>query len=248
MLGELADPRGRSDGFIDRILTAYPDPLPVADWSDGGIPDDVVDDWRELIARLWMRLLDVKAGQLVPHVVLFTSNGQARWEELYNAHVAEMNVAEFPPSLRGPWGKLREYAGRLALILTLMHHAADPMADPLATPKVGPDRVDDAWRLIDYFKSHARRVHAAIAQGPETGEMRAVKAILQWIQAGSLLTFKERDLKQARRWIEQEDLENALSYLNARHAIRSCPAPQTGSKGGRPSSSYEVNPALLSTP
>ena len=36
MLGELADPRGRADGFIDRFLLAYPDPLPVADWSEPG--------------------------------------------------------------------------------------------------------------------------------------------------------------------------------------------------------------------
>ncbi len=120
MLGELADPRGRADGFIDRFLLAYPDPLPVADWSGRGIPEDVADDWRSLIARLWMRELDVKDGRSMPHVAYFTPEGEARWEERYNAHSAEMNDPGFPPSLRGPWGKLREYAGRLTLILTLM--------------------------------------------------------------------------------------------------------------------------------
>ena len=130
MLGELVDPKGRADGFIDRFLLAYPDPLPVADWSDRGIPEDVADDWRSLIARLWMRPLDFKDGRSVPHVAYFTPEGKARWVERYNAHSAEMNAPDFPPYLRGPWGKLREYAGRLTLILTLMHHAADPTADP----------------------------------------------------------------------------------------------------------------------
>ena len=107
----------------------------------------------------------------MPHVAYFTPEGKARWEERYNAHSAEMNAADFPPFLRGPWGKFREYAGRLTLILTLMHHAADPTADPLIVPDVGPRRVDDAWRLIAYFKSHARRVQAVIACGPGTGEI-----------------------------------------------------------------------------
>ena len=66
MLGELADPRGRADGFIDRFLLAYPDPLPVADWSDRGIPEDVADDWCSLIARLWMRPLISRTADPCP--------------------------------------------------------------------------------------------------------------------------------------------------------------------------------------
>ncbi len=169
MLGELADPKGRADGFIDRFLLAFPDPLPVAAWSNRGIPEDLAADWCSLIARLWMRPLDFKDGRSVPHVAYFTPEGKTRWEERYNAHSAEMNAPEFPPHLRGAWGKLREYAGRLTLILTLMHHAADPTADPLEVPQVRPCHVDDAWKLIGYFRSHARRIQAVIACGPGTG-------------------------------------------------------------------------------
>jgi hypothetical protein len=248
MLGELADSRGRADGFIDRFLLAYPDPLPVADWSDRGIPEDVADDWCWLIARLWDRPLDVKDGRSAPHVAYFTPEGEARWVERYNAHSAEMNDPAFPPNLRGPWGKLREYAGRLTLILTLMHHAADPMADPLIVPSVGPRRVDDAWRLITYFKSHAYRVHAAIAAGPSNGTTRATRAIIDWIRDGQRASFTEHEFKQARRWVKDDDMAGALAYLTGQHAIRPRPAPKTGPKGGRPPSpSYDVHPALTIT-
>lgn len=246
MLGELVDPKGRADGLLDRFLLAYPDPLPVADWSPRGIPEDVTDDWCSLIARIWMRPLDVKDGRAVPHVAHFTPEGEARWVERYNAHTAEMNAADFPPHLRGPWGKLREYAGRLTLILTLMHHAADPTADPFIVPEVCPRRVDDAWRLIAYFKSHARRVHIAIASGPPNGAMRAVKAIVEWFRDGHRASFTESEISQARRWIKGDDLADALSFLTDRGAIRERPAPQPGPKGGRPPSpAYDVNPALL---
>ncbi len=248
LLGELADPRGRADGFVDRFLLVYPDPLPVAGWSDLGVPEDVVADWHSLIARLWMRPLDVKDGRTVPHTMFFTPEGKARWEERYNAHVAEMNAEDFPPSLRGPWGKLREYAGRLTRDVALMHHAADPTADPVMVPEVTPRRVDEAWKLIAYFKSHARRIHAIIACGPDTGETRAVKAIVDWIRSGRLLAFTESEIKQARRWINDEDLANALSYLTGRHAIRPLQSMQTSPRGGRPRSPfYEVNPTLLVT-
>jgi hypothetical protein len=160
-----------------------------------------------------------------------------------------MNAEDFPPTLRGPWGKLREYAGRLTLILALMYHAADPTTDPLIVPEVGPRLVDDAWRLITYFKSHVRRINAVITKGPGTGGSRAVKAIVDWIQAGSRSSFTEHEFKQARRWVTDEDLADALEYLADRNAIRPCPATPTGAKkGGRPPlPAYEVNPLMLVT-
>jgi hypothetical protein len=248
MLGELADPSGRDDGFIDRFLLVYPDPLPVPDWSNCGIRDDVANDWCMLINNLWKRPLTVnKEGQECPHTVHFTPEGQARWEARYRAHVAEMNAPDFGPNLRGPWSKFREYAGRLTLNVTLMHHAADELADPLAVPKVGPQPVDDAWRLVDYLKGHTRRIRAAIACGPVTGEMRAVKAIVDWIRDKRVLAFTESEITQARRWITPS-LESTLKYLTDRHAIRPQQAPRHNAKGGRPPSrSYKVNPALLVT-
>jgi hypothetical protein len=245
MLGELLDPRGRADGFIDRFLLAYPDPLPVPNWSDRGISEDLADEWRSLIARLWERPLDLKDGQSVPHVAYFSPDGKARWEERYNAHSAEMNADDFPPFLRGPWGKLREYAGRLTLTVTLMRHASDPTSDSLAVPEVDAVNVDATWKLISYFKSHIRRIHAAIAEGPATSEARAVKAILEWIQSKHLITFTESEIRQARRWIKDDDLNNALSHLANCNAIRAHPAPQANPKGGRPPSpAYEVNPEM----
>ena len=47
MLGELLDPKGRADGFIDRFLLAYPEVLPIPPWSERGIPEDVAEDWRD---------------------------------------------------------------------------------------------------------------------------------------------------------------------------------------------------------
>ena len=248
MLGSLTDPRGRADGFIDRFLLTYPDPLPVAEWSGGGLPEDTAETWRALVARLWIREMNPKDDRLVPHVARFTPEAADAWVERYNEHVAEMNAPGFNPALRGPWGKLREYAGRLALILACLHHAADPLADPSDVPEVGPLTVAHAWRLVAYFKSHARRVHATIALGPGIGGGPVVAAVVAWIRKGGCTSFSERDVKQARRWIDSEELTAALSYLASRNAIRAQTVSNPGPQGGRPPTPvYDVNPRLLVT-
>lgn len=244
VLPSMMDPKGRSDGWIDRFLFAFPEPRPVAEWSDPGLPDAIQADWTALVQNLWDRPFDIKDGEPTPHVNYLVRGGRERWKAQFDAHAAEMNAPDFPPHLRGPWGKFREYAGRLALVLALMHHAADPTEDQARVPDVDGPMVDRAWKLIGYFKSHARRVHGAIAGGPASSG-RAVRAIVAWLREDGRAAFTERDISQARRWIDPDDLAAALKHLTDRGAIRRL---QDAPTGGRPRSpSYEVNPALLAT-
>jgi hypothetical protein len=190
--------------------------------------------------------MNFKEGRGVPHVAFFTHEAKAEWMRHFNAHASEMNGSHFPPSLRGPWGKLREYAGRLTLILACLDNAADPTANPNAVPVVDPRTVRNAWRLVSYFKSHARRVYSAIGFGSGVGGGSVVKAIVAWVRDGRRSEFSERDIKQARRWIEEAELADALNYLVMRNAIRPREAPAAGRGAGRPASPiYDVNPALL---
>lgn len=246
MLGEMIDAKGRGDGFMDRFLFAYPDALPSPEWSDDGIPDDVAEGWSRIVGRLWERPLAVCAGRDVPHVAYMTPGGKSAWTVFYAEHTNEMNDPGFPPSLRGPWGKLREYAGRFALILTLLDHAADPTADPVAVPDVDTRHIRNAWRLVTYFKSHARRVYAAVRFGVAGHEALAIKAIVKWLRDGSTEEFTERDVKRARPWIDSETLTRAISHLIKMNAIRPRESTRETAKPGRPPSpTYDVNPTLL---
>jgi hypothetical protein len=246
MLGSLADPKGRADGFTDRSLFTYPEPLPVAPWSERGIPEDVAEAWCALVGRLWVRPMALKDGRMVTHVARFTPEGKAAWQERFDAHAAEMNAPDFPPSLRGPWGKLWECAGRLALILACLDHASDPAADPEAVPAVGPRVVGNAWRLVRYFGAWPAGPMPPSPSGRGGGPV--VKALADWIREGRRLSFSERDFKQARRWVTHDDLSAALAYLIERHAIRPRDREDRPPRPGRPRSPvYDVNPSLLDT-
>ena len=207
MLGCLQDAKGSADGFVDRFLFTYPDPIPVPEWSDRGIPEDAVNGWCEVVAGLWARPMNCQEGRSVPHVARFTPGGEAAWQALYDAHAAEMNAPDFSPALRGPWGKLREYAGRLALILACLDHAADPTSAVSEIPAVGPELVEGAWQLVAYFKNHARRVHMAIGQGAGIGASMTSKALVAWLRDRNLDSFSESEFKQDRRWVQGDDLE-----------------------------------------
>jgi hypothetical protein len=251
MVTALCDEQGRRDGFPDRFLFAYPDPVPKADWCEEGMPDDVAAGWADIVRRLYAREMRVDdRGREVPHVVRLSAEGKAAWKEMINAHRAEQRPSGFPPSFFGPWKKLEEYLGRIALILHMLDYAADPLRDPSRLPDVPAQVVRNAGRMLDYFKRHAARVYEAMRAkaGREEGT-EETQRILRWIHRHQPESFTQRDLTRelgATFKARQAALEDAMRWLVARGCIRRGPEPQrtAGKRGRTPSPTYFVNPHL----
>ena len=125
MLSTLPEGRGRDDGFLARLLFAYPDRVARV-YSEQGISDTVTGAWDELAMALWRRSMRDVEGKPTPHVVTMDPEARREWVAWCRAHYAEQEADDFLDSLEGPWGKLEAYAARLALILHLMDLAADP--------------------------------------------------------------------------------------------------------------------------
>ncbi len=247
MLGSMADAQGRADGFLDRFLFAYPESRPIPGWTDRGIDDATIDEWSALVARLWERPLNVVEGRSVPHVARLEGEALSCWNHHYNLHAGEMNAPDFAPNLRGPWGKIGEYAGRFVLVLACLDHASDPTADPTEAPQVSPRTVIDAWALVGYFKSHLLRVHAAMG-GKAANGGSDVQALLGWIIRGEKREFSIKDIGNNfdRFKDDRAALEDALKWLTDRNMVRPRPESRDGppKPGRRPSPKYEANPLL----
>src|SRR5262249_31406969 len=97
------------------------------------------------------------------------------WVAWWNAHAAEMRGPDLPAQLIGPWGKLRSYAARIALVLHYLWlvQSEDDEGD------LEPPCVERAVRLINYYKSHLRRVYGRLRQTPEDNQLLEV---LDWIR------------------------------------------------------------------
>ena len=91
MLSELREQKGRADGFVERILFAFPDSQPRKHWSDAGL-DEPRKDWAEIIGRLQEREMLVSSeGKSRPRVIPMTAGAKGLWVAWYNAHVDETN-------------------------------------------------------------------------------------------------------------------------------------------------------------
>ncbi len=170
VLGELSDERGREDGFIHRMLLAYPDPVPLA-WSEAEIGLETRREYGRVLERLW----SLEGDEGKPRTVRLTPEARGIWGQWLGSHYGEMNDPNLTSGLKGPWAKLEGYAVRLALIL----HLGRWVCGETASEALDRESMLKAVVLVEYFKSHARRVYGRLHA---TDEDRRVMAAVQWIE------------------------------------------------------------------
>ncbi len=247
MLGGLREAQGRSDGFVERILFAFPEPLPKPHWSDEGIPDEARRDWAGVVDRLRARPMAMSdEGRPCPHVARFAPEAKAAWVEWYDRNVDEVNSPGFDAGELAVEGKLQDFAARLALILHLLHLACDPTTDDLGPiPPVSRWAVSGAIALWGYFRAHHRRARWFMNGGVESPSARAV---LDWVKRNGREEFSVKELLDNLRWLRDRpnEPETTLRWLEERHLIRRQPDPErpAGTRGQKPSPTYEVHPSI----
>ena len=144
------------DGFLDRFLFAYPEPMP-SRWSDEEISFAAVLGVRALYDALLSELeLEYREnGDPEPRAVDLSDEAKARFREEADSLQEETEQPGFPNVLRGPWSKQEAYLARLALVLAMARAVSVPAAEEL----VELEDVEAAAALLGYFKAHARRAY-----------------------------------------------------------------------------------------
>ena len=174
VLGELADERGREDGFLHRILFSFPDPIQIR-WSDKCVRAETAAGYCRVFERLFaLKPTADDQGHSSPRVLELTPEGKSLFVEWVNGHHTEMAEPNFPDQLRGPWSKFEGYCARFALIVHSCRHAAGDV-DLNGIDSVS---IAGAVALTDYFKSQTRKVYARLRS---TEEDRRVAAMVAWI-------------------------------------------------------------------
>jgi hypothetical protein len=177
-LAEMERKRG-DDGFMDRWLFIYPDRRPKPSRAERSVvSDQTLAGWMHLARWLWQRPMERRGTRQSPRSVGFSHQGLGEFDRHYDRHVAEVNDRLFPDDLRGAWSKLEVYAGRLALVLHVLHEENGRSGHRL---ELNSETARDAWRLVDYFKSHARRVRAWQKDPRTFGMPHGAKLILNWL-------------------------------------------------------------------
>ena len=206
VLTDLTDERGREDGFIHRILFAYPEPM-APRWTEAVATEPTMRGYAQVVQRL-LALQDHEGAG--PRVVPFTPQGRAAYVELVTELYTLLDSPDCPASMRGPLAKLEGYAARLALILQMSRLAAGETE----TEAIDETSTLGAAALVHYFRVHARRVYAQLSCTPEDKE---VAAALTWIRAhGGSASVRELVRSNVAGLKSATDANNLLAKLQDR--------------------------------
>jgi hypothetical protein len=209
MLSELADHKGRNDGFFHRLIFTMPRACVGADWTEATVSLEAKRAWESTLLSLRrLAMEELEDGVLGYRLVRFSPAAKEAWVAWWNAHAAEIRSQDLPIVLVGPGGKLKAYAARLALIL---HYIWLVQTD-------GDDGdleavcVQRAVQLVNYCKEHLRRVYGRLRQTPEDNHLHE---ILDWIrQQGGQCT--PRDLVRAKKVTPTSAAKKMLAELAER--------------------------------
>jgi Protein of unknown function (DUF3987) len=164
------------DGFLPRILFAFPDPVPTP-WTDAVVSPDTETAYANVVHRL-LALNDDKTLTCTP-------KAHALLVKLINELATVRQDPATPPPLVPFLAKLDGYLARLALTLQMGRWAAGESG----RESVEELSVAGAAALIHYFRVHAARVYARLQASPED---RQVELALAWIRAhGGTATVRE---------------------------------------------------------
>jgi hypothetical protein len=162
---------------------------------------------------------------------------EAREEYLRFRRAVEPCLVDDADGLSGfaAWGnKLPGQMLRIAAVLHLLEHAH--AGTRAWETEVTPDTVRQAIKIAEYFRAHMIRL---FVERPQVRE----KIVLDWLRKTGLREFKARDLFRSkhRQFNEKMDeLSRTLQRLVEMGWLR----PVKRHTGGRPASSYSVNPCL----
>jgi hypothetical protein len=175
----------RDDGFIDRILFAYPDARPPVHWSEDTVASATVDAVNSIFERLYGLLMALGC----PTRVRMDGAAKDLWVEWYERHQSErLDVEE---NLWGVWAKMPIQAARLILISHLTRWAVGEAPSLEVADDVSVAR---GTALAEYFKSHARRVWGLLAERPAD---RVTRRVEEWLRRRKKPGIRPRDVERA---------------------------------------------------
>lgn len=173
---------GKNDGFLERILFAFPDPQSHR-WNDVEVPQSVTDAYDKLVHELY----GIKTVASLAELRL-TPEAKAEWQIWHDEMCKKGEDPLLSPFLKGTYTKFLRYGGRLALIHAL---ATDPGA-----PVVDKVSLEAAIALIGYFESQAEKVASALKTSPSDPVEKMKAAILRVLSVSVCRSMKKRDLQR----------------------------------------------------
>lgn len=183
MLGALDPSAGQADGFLPRILFAWPNSI-TPQWSEAIIKPSTMQVNKELFNNVAALEYHPQGGSLP---LPLNGEAQERFIEWHDQHFREMEEQATSSFLQGVYAKLKGYCARLTLIHAL---GTNP-----STKSVGIESLEAGIRLVNYFNAQALRVDAIYSMGNSNPVEKFQVAIRR--KLSDCRRIKKRELQRA---------------------------------------------------
>lgn len=180
---------GRKDGFLDRVLFAFPRAQPFAT-SREELPGRDTGAWTRVVRTLYSLELEPDGG---PFPTPFTADAREAFFDWHEALMGQAREGETPEHLDGFLGKAEGLAMRFALILELMRWADG--SSETSGRAISVRSVVDAGRLFQYFLAHQQRVREHIGARPEEHRLEQFS---RWMDRRGKARFTLREVQNAK--------------------------------------------------
>ncbi len=159
LLGELFKDNRGSNGFVDRVLFAFPANLKKPYWTDTEIDQEHIDDWFGIVNRLLgISLKHTDDNSFAPVILDYCSEAKKILLEWQRSNTDQVNDSE--AGIASVFSKMDLYVNRFALILELLKFACnDSWKDCISI-----DSIRGAIKLVEYFKTAAVQVRNTLKQ------------------------------------------------------------------------------------
>lgn len=217
------------DGLIQRLqLTVWPEDRTDWRWTDRR-PDPIA---REAYEKVFRFLRDLPIGSPAEPVVLrFSDAAQALFRAWMEEIQKEARSGQLSGAVESHLLKMPKTVASLALLFEMIDGGVTEVSEAATIRALG-------W--ADYLRSHANRLYAAGETMAENGARLIVERRDQLPEA-----FTARHVHQ-KGWAglaDRDAVAAAIDVLLSTHHVRELPVG-SGAGGGRPTTSYEWNPAI----
>jgi hypothetical protein len=207
ILKDFASSNRVNNGFLDRILYAFPRLLKKEYWSEKDMDQHLIDRWYQIVRKLLNIALTVNSdGYIEPTILKFSPEAKDllfKWQR----ELTDQSNESGDDEEKAIYSKIEMYVPRLSLILELAKYGCTEARCNLPT-SVSVESVEGAIKLVDYFKQTALMVRDIVSNtDPLAGLSEQKKTLYQLLPedfttaegvdlADSMNILKERAAKK----------------------------------------------------
>jgi len=176
ILNQFFTEENKDNGFIDRILTCFPD-LEVETYNDNEMDAELLQWYEDFTINMYQ---EVKRrivtydndNQITPIIATFSAGAKQEWQRIFDEITAMQNSPMENEYMKSMLPKQKSYIPRFALLLNTLDSMTSD--DPYPLDFITKDAVLKAERLSKYFINMAKKVKM---KSSETFELKKLMAL-----------------------------------------------------------------------